>query len=601
MKRTTVSIVGHNNQQTGGIEVAGNVIYLFMWGYQASYRIHIQILVRDVLKRLGAPADAEVLLVGARRPGSTNPNPICVEPEDGKWKLSLFEGLLDSVESNYQNHRLQNMFFGDEPSMRDKPEWMRRDSVRTTVSKALETFDTEHDVTSFCGEVRRIDEYYVTPVIQIPNTTFKQFPPLPPKSLNKDQQGSGYRSLIHAAMYAVLHEATEELHNPDPGRFTHGSMRNAEEIVRIAAKDFLHTPGLSIERRYTHTNLFDTLNIVSSLMYEGAKGIGQLILVDPENEAVEFLAKFADPVPFCEPRWVRKVLQMATTGVGIIANSQYIYGLGQLKASQESSAQDAFTVAFIDHYHWELRCGEQVLLRSHYAVPKLPQEPFEKIAFLANYARLFPLSLPEDGVSLWNLLLVQARQGHGSMIVVAEDAANEARRLSKQGTNIEPTRLTESLLRSVSGIDGTILLDPAGFCHAIGIILDGEATDQCTPSRGSRYNSGVRYVQASGPRRLAIVVSDDRTIDIVPRIISLASRSKIERYVAVFAAATLDNYHDSRNWLDNHRFYINAEQCARINRAIDRLDALPKEVGLIYLGTEKFEIHPEMDESYLLD
>ncbi len=67
--------------------------------------------------------------------------------------------------------------------MRDKPEWMRRDSVRTSVSKALEAFDSEHNVTSFCGKVRRIGDYYVTPVIQIPNVTFVQFPPLPPSLL----------------------------------------------------------------------------------------------------------------------------------------------------------------------------------------------------------------------------------------------------------------------------------------------------------------------------------------------------------------------------------------------------------------------------------
>ena len=572
-----------------------------MWGYQDSYRIHIQILARDVLKKLGAPADAEVLLVGARRPGSKNANPICVEPEDGKWHLSLFEGLLDLVESTYKGHRLQNMFFGDEPSMRDKPEWMRRDSVRTSVSKALEAFDTKHNVTSFCGESRRIDDYYVVPVIQIPNDTFEQFPPLPSKTAVDSQSGCGFRSLIHAALYAVLHEATEELHNPDPGRFTHGSMRDAEEIIRIAAKDFLHTPGLSIERRYIHNDLFDALNLVSSLMYEGAKSIGQLILVDPDNEAVEFLAKFVEPVPFREPRWVRKVLQMAASGVGIVANSQYIYGLGRLKESHDSSSQDAFTVAFIDHYHWELYCGNQALLRSQYAVPKLPQEPFDKAAFLANYTRLFPLSSQDSGLHLWKLLRTQTSQEHGSMIVIAEDAANEAKRLCKQGTSIVPTRLTESLLRSVSGIDGTILLDPNGFCHAIGIILDGEASDECTPSRGSRYNSGVRYVQMSSSHRLAIVVSDDRTVDIIPPIKRLCSRTRIEQCVVTLEAATLDNYHDSRNWLDDHRFYINAEQCARINAVIDRLDAVPKQVGLIYFGTERFEVDSDMDESYLID
>src|SRR3989339_555729 len=117
--------------------MAGNLIYLFMWGYQESYRISIQQLARNVLKELGAEADAEVLLVGSRSPNSKNPNQVCVEPEDGQWPLSVFDGLLDSVETTYQSHHLQNIVYGDEPSMRDKPEWMRRDSVRTSVAMAL--------------------------------------------------------------------------------------------------------------------------------------------------------------------------------------------------------------------------------------------------------------------------------------------------------------------------------------------------------------------------------------------------------------------------------------------------------------------------------
>jgi hypothetical protein len=136
-------------------------------------------------------------------------------------------------------------------------------------------------------------------------------------------------------MAAVLHEATEELNKPEPGRSTHQSMRDAEEIVRIAAKNFMHTLGLSIERQYMHDDLFATLNLVSSLMYEGSKGIGHLILVDPKNDVVEFMVKFAEPVTLREPRWVRKVLQMATTGIGIIADSQRIYGLGRLKEWHE--------------------------------------------------------------------------------------------------------------------------------------------------------------------------------------------------------------------------------------------------------------------------
>ena len=129
--------------------------------------------------------------------------------------------------------------------------------------------------------------------------------------------------------------------------------------------------------------------------------------------------------------------------------------------------------------------------------------------------------------------------------------------------------------------------------------MDGGASDTCTPSRGSRYNSGVRYVQEGRYRRLAIVVSDDRTVDIIPPLRRLVSRELLERHIATLEAAR--NYHDSRNWLDNHRFYINAEQCERVNIAMVKLDAHPREVGRIYLGTVTFEAHPEVDDSYLCD
>ncbi|MCH7388143.1 hypothetical protein MMO39_12660 [Acinetobacter modestus] len=571
-------------------------IYLFMWGYQESFRISCRCLIRDVLKELGAEGNAEVFLVGARAPESKNKNEVCIEPEDGKWSLSIFSGLLDSIESIYSTHHLQNIGYGDAASMRDKPKWMRQDSTRRAVEDALKGFDEVNDVMSFCGETQRLGEYYITPVIQIPKSTFIKFPALKHKPKGSRQQGYGYRSFIHAAIFTVLDEVSERLQSPEPGRFTYKAMRSPEEITQIAAKAFLRTPGLSIDERYYEDGLFEQLNLVSSLMYEQMKGVGRLILTHPANEAVDYLIQFIQPVSLREPRWVRKILQMAASGSAIIADWQHIYGLGDLKITHDPSEQDAFTINFLDHYSWELCCGEQVLLRSKYGVPKLPQEYFDQQSFIANYIRLFPLSSVEDSLHLWNLLQVQIKQEYGSMIVVTEDAAIEAKRLSKQGTSIVATRLTETLLQSISSIDGTILLDPYGVCHAFGVILDGEVNEKCTPSRGSRYNSGVRYVYSEGRGALAIVASDDKTIDIIPEIRRLVSRSLLERYVKIFIASTIENFHDSRNWLDKHRFYINAEQCEQLNSTIDRLDNIPKEVGRIYFGIDKFEVHPVFPE-----
>ena len=158
----------------------GKLINLFIWSYQPHFRLQVEFRMNSVMKELGVPeAGAECLLVGARIPGHQNPNGVCVEPEDGKWPINLFDGLPDAIEAEVVNHPLQKMFYGDEPSMRDKPEHIRRDSVRMAVQKALHGYDSAHGVQSFAGTPAPIDHHYVVPVLQLPDKLFQHFRPLP--------------------------------------------------------------------------------------------------------------------------------------------------------------------------------------------------------------------------------------------------------------------------------------------------------------------------------------------------------------------------------------------------------------------------------------
>jgi hypothetical protein len=134
----------------------------------------------------------------------------------------------------------------------------------------------------------------------------------------------------------------------------------------------------------------------------------------------------------------------------------------------------------------------------------------------------------------------------------------------------------------------------------VGVILDGPASSECTPSRGSRFNSGLRYVSASEVPRLAIVVSVDRTVDIIPMLRPQIERDEIEQNIVALEKATLDDYHKPRNWLDEHRFYLNADQCRRVNLALDRIEALPRDVGEIVVVTNRFEPDPDMNDGYFL-
>ena len=289
-------------------------IELFMWGYQQHFRLSFEYSMNEVMKELGVPgAGAECLLVGAKTPGHQNPNGVCVEPEDGKWPISLFDGLLELIESEVDKHPLRKRYYDHEPSMRDKPENIRRDSVRRAVQKKLDAYDLGHGVRSFTGSPAPVDDHYVVPVLQIPSGLFERFRPL--REPVSDGRVMGHASLIHAAVFQVLREAHDELLRPDPGRYIGGRSRSPEEIIRQAAKSFMYTPGVAIrDKNYGGTSdLFERFNLISSLMYEGEKGTGQLLIANPDNKSVDMLLRLVEPVLFREPRWSRKVLQMASS------------------------------------------------------------------------------------------------------------------------------------------------------------------------------------------------------------------------------------------------------------------------------------------------
>ena len=576
-------------------EIQNNV---FRRGYLYSFRKQIQQGMNAVMEELGvSEAGAECRLVGVRRSSQQNMSDVCVDPEDAKWPLSLFAGLLDVIATEIANHPERGTRYDDRLRMEEIPERIHRDSVRRAVQKTLAPYDSNHGVHSFAGPPTHDADYYVVPVLQLSGALFKRFPPLH-VPVSEDGGETRPASLIHSAISQVLATARNELGQPGPGHHSRGRLPSAAELGRRAAASFMYLPGVAIgDKSYGYLDLFEQFNQISSLMYEGTQGTGRLLLAQPTGDAVAMSLQFAEPVPFREPRWARKVLQLATGGTALIADCAEIFGLGDVAAAHNpAGSQDVFAIEFLGHYHWRLACGEQVLLVSQYGRASLPQEILSHARLLDTYQRLFPTSGKKDFERFWELCQAAVDQSHGSMLVVAQDAACEAARLQSQGTRIKPTPLTPALYRQVSGIDGAVLVDPQSVCYAIGVILDGPAHPACTPSRGARYNSGTRYVRASGTRRLAVVVSDDRTVDVTPAMRSRIQRADIVTTIAELEAATADNHHAAIHWLDRHRFYLSQEQCDQINAALDRIQ---KEPLNSFRGLwPKFSLHPDLDDSY---
>ena len=579
--------------------MGAKTIDLFMWPYQTYFRGLCEGQANGLMEHLGVPAPSiECLLVGARRPDRQNRNDVCVEPEQGKWPVDLFDGLPDSIMTEVANHPNRKMFYDDDASMRDKPENIRRDSVRRAVQKALVGYDSGHGVQSFAGRPAPVDDFYVVPVLQVPSVVFERFRPLP-KPVSHGLF-SGHASLVHAAIANVLDEAYHELLRPEPGRSLRFS-RSVAEIAREAAGNFMHTPTIALkDKALGASGLFDRFNMISSLMYEGARGTGRLLLTSPDSGSVDMTLAFAQAVPFREPRWARKTLEMASGQTALVADCEKIFGLGQLAAGVDPwTTQDVFQIEFLDHYHWRLSCGQEVMLISRYGTPSLPQEPFPAARLADTYQRLFPDARASDLSRFMKLFEVAVDSDHGSTLVTAQDAAEEAQRLQRQGARVAPTRLTPELFQQVSSIDGAILVDPRGVCHAVGLILDGAARPECTPARGSRYNSAIRYVYSCDSPRLAVVVSDDRTVDVVPLLRPRIKPSAVLKAILELESSSKDDYDEPISWLHRHRFYLDKSQCDRVNAALARIDKEPREVGEFLIVWDEFVPNPDFNESYL--
>ena len=567
-------------------------INLFMWGYQPHFRIGIELRAERMFEIIGAEVGPKVFLVGVRRPEVGAGHPICVEPENGEWPASLFEGIADQIEEAIPRHPDQLMFYSDEVTTREKPERIRREVIAEEVRRRLASDDQRLGRRSFCSDAYPVGDYHVVCVLQVPGRLFRQHPPFKVAGV----RGEYETSLVHACIRVLFREVIYGLAMPDPGRtLMDEAIRSAEEMVALAASSFMR--ATFIEGRWNTTDLFTAVNRLSKLQYEGKAGRGRIVLAAAGDPNVEYVMRLAAPVSLSQTRWARKLLQTSSEETALVVEYGTILGLG--KVSDLSAPP--FSIEFLEHHQWEFRRGEQILLRSSFGEVRLPQEPIGKERFIDNMRGIFP-RIGEEAIARYRAVLdLLAQQRHGSSLVVAADAASEAKRLERQGTLIEPTPLTRQLLERATSIDGTILADPQGVCHAVGVILDGEASDESTPSRGARYNSAVRYVAAGSGERMAFVISEDRTLDVIPLLRPRVSRAAIQAAVEAISTATIEDFHDARNFLEKHRFYLDEAQCRIVNEALDRIENIPTEVGQILFETQRFEPHPAMNDSYLKD
>ncbi len=565
----------------------------WMWAYQEHFRKGLETLASDVLAEIAAPCEPEILIVGVRALQSKRVDSVCIDPEVGPVPIETFQGLAAAVEAGIPSHPLQKIFYGDAPRRADKPMVIRGKVIIDEVSARMAALDDVQEKVSFVGFPQLVNDYHVSVVLRVPKMVFERHCELTLIDLyDKPHSTSFFRACIDHLLAA----ASQRLQLPDPGRYFQDDLLKPQEIAVRGASSFLRSVSTQICEFRSGTELFERLNAIAALRYEGDEGVGRLMLVKPKVDSAKFLFKLDQPVPLGQARWSRKILEMASGPTAMIATVKEVLGVGLVSYGADSLA---LSIDFHGHYDWEIRSGEQLLLRTQFGKPQLPHEVLTPERFAENVERIFSRSDKVDVPRLWSLLVLQSRRAGGSQLIVAEDAKAEAARLRHQATPVSPIELTPDALEQACRIDGGILVDPAGVCFAIGVVLDGPARDECTPARGARYNSAVRYVLDSPAARMAIVVSDDRTVDVVPLLLPRVSRTSIEEKIQELERSTREDFHASRLFLDKHRFYLDVRQCNRINAAISRIEASPLG-STLYFTIAPFVPDPKLTDDYFL-
>lgn len=256
---------------------------------------------------------------------------------------------------------------------------------------------------------------------------------------------------------------------------------------------------------------WDHINLLSTLKYEGSQNNGSLLFIGDEIPIV--LLALETPVALSEYRQIRKLLQMSRKEHFLLVNEAYMaIGFGYIEANKP-----IYRIDFLDHLNWKLYHGDEEFLACTNLLPLLPS--------IGNSNEKLKIQLQKTfaGYDYDESFLVQTIeeakfQRKGTMIVITTKAEEEANRLLSSSIKVATLKLSTKQIKMVTGIDGAVILDLKGNCHAVGTILDGLATDNGDSSRGARYNSALRYlntqIKAGNPCLIA-VVSEDRYVDIL--------------------------------------------------------------------------------------
>lgn len=588
------------------------------WVYQKAMSDFAQ----ELFKYLDEDLRPRFLIVGIPQDDS---RPVWLEPsEDSGYIPEFFDRVVRLAKDIEAEEVAKNAW--KNPSRRNKEIKISAKSIQRAVENTLNDKDTTF--VSYCAESITIGEYEVCCVLQFEEPAFhKHFS----VSVRPEDKARLSGSLIEATAVEFLRICRTVLSGPRKTLNLQDPLgHQPEDILRMGGRKFMLTANHIGAGR-----AFDDINELSWKTHEGEIAGGEIYFIHWDDPYLDMQIEFKHPPSLSNIEAARKLIEMAgakRTGGGklrLLSHGHAIDGIGGLKKLKDKYDRydsDVFIVKFTGYYRWELwhKDGDirrhkdgGIMMQVTNGVPSLPRPPLDEEKFKDHVRRTFTQATPDED-ALWSIVDAARGQGHGTMIVISSAAAEEADRLADQSTVLkEPVKLVGKLLKEtllmLTSIDGALLVDPRGTCYAAGVILDGAAIKgKGDSSRGARYNSAIRYVYGvradiSKGQCLAVVVSKDRTINLVKELHEQIFRSEIiehiEKVRVAVAGETVNakEYYKAIFWLSDHRFYLSPEECNELNQLKEatKLRLMAQEGQA--MTPADFKADEEMDDTYFFD
>jgi hypothetical protein len=572
----------------------------FMWPYQPHVQGCASGAAERVLQTLDKRFEPRLFLVGLLEEEKPGRLPICVVPDDCPFQPDLFTTVSQRAELLYQADPDANTFHTHPIAHQRHLERMQTNALMRAISEAVEGHLESDGMVGFCGAPTLVEGYRVFPAIQVQRFVYDSCYQLYKGERDRFAIEKG---LVDATIGELLRAFGRRLCEPEPGA---GLLNlDTEELLRSAGRNVMTSVAFITGEV---SGLFPACDAISTLRYEGKAGVGTLVLAPKDHPDIRMELELTTPVSIHDYGAIRKLLQLAASKLSLISDSDKVLGLGHMRDGYDSSREDLFVVRFKSQFVWELLHAGQTMLHVRFGVPCLKAPGFDRPRFERDLHRVIPNVGTDMAKRLTDLSACVASQPHGAMLVISAHAKDEADRLQKQASPVKPFRMTEDNLPWVTAIDGAVLCDIEGDCHAVGVILDGKASQRCSPTRGARYNSAVRYVEGA-PQSIALVKSEDGQVDILPNLRPQLRKRELEdrcdelRSLLEQEVVGWKAFHSLMSWFQDHRFYLQASVCDEVNSLRSQAEAKlegkgePARIRIVY---QDFQPHPDMNDSYLL-